>query len=109
MDPALGWSAIGLQLFTLRLFLESLFLLRFSVRCGTWLTASWHTKRPPIIWMIRPIGLAIFRRKADRFIGCRWPRARVIRMGLLHRCGWTRWLLAGFKSYPGCGTCLDRR
>src|ERR1700757_4029560 len=98
MDPVLRWLAIGLQLFTLQLFLENLPLLAFSARCGTWLSVSWHTRRPPIIWMIGLIGLAIFRRKADRFIGCRWPRARVIGMGLLHRCGWTRWLLAGFKS-----------
>ena len=27
-----------------------------SARCRTWLTASWNTKRPPIIWKIRPIG-----------------------------------------------------
>ena len=46
-----------------------------SARCRTWLTASWHTKRPTIISTIRPIGLRTFPRKADRIIGCPRPRA----------------------------------
>ena len=78
--------AVGLRLSILQLFLAHPSLLPSSARCRTWLAASWSTKRPPIIWKIRPIGLRIFPRKADRIIGCPtaagerdpyWPSAPV--------------------------------
>ena len=108
MDPALRWLAIGLQLSTLQLFLAHPFLLPCSARCGTWLTASWHTKRPTIIWTMRPIGLGTFPRKADRSIGYPRPRVSVIR-GLLRQCDWILGFFAELMRYPRCGMCLDHR
>ena len=62
------------------------------------MTASQHTKRPPIIWKIRPIGAGTFHRKADRIIGRPKPPASVIRIRLLRRFNWTRPSLGRIKE-----------
>ena len=51
-------GAVGLPLSTLQLFLANPSRLPTSARCRTWWIANRTTKRPPIIWKIRPIGAA---------------------------------------------------
>jgi len=91
------------------LFLARPFLLRSSARCRTWSAASRSTKRPPIIWKIRPTGARTFPRKADRIIGYLRPRANLIRIVLPRRFNWTLWSFAEFTSCPEHGTCLGHR
>ena len=64
-----------------------------------------NTKRPTSISKIRPIGLGIFQRKADRIIGCPKPRASAIRIGLLRRFNWT---LRSFAEFEELSDAVER-
>ena len=92
------WWAIGLQLFTLQLFLASPFLPAFFgslqdlVDCELEYEASDDYLEDQAYWTRN------FPRKAGRITGCRKARANVIRIGLLRRFNWTLRSFAESKS-----------